>query len=340
MARAAASNDAARPGASGIAIASGLSFVGAALSLAVPFLGIPIGAGALAWLWYRRMPMLAIAVAILAGATTVIVDPVGPLYVVPWLLFAGPLSAALLKKRSIVGVLLFVTVLNAVVWIGLLTGVAALEGTSAQGFMRSISDQATKPALEQATSSGQNVEEVTRQVEAVGDTFVRMWPAILTLAAAFTALLSVGAVATIAGRLGVEVKPAPRLEQVDISPHVVWGLIVAVALIAGDKFSGGWNDQLLGVVGENLLQVVRWVLFVQGVAVFAGLYKKAGFARASRTFGYVVLGLTEVLLPLVSLTGLADVWLNIRKLPRDGHGAAGGTTDSSRSADSDSDTPH
>lgn len=340
MARADASSDVVRPGASGIAIASGLTFVGAALSLGLPFVGIPIGAGALAWLWYRRMPVLAIAVSILAGATTVIVDPAGPLYVVPWLLFAGPLTAALLRKRSTVGVLLFVTVLNAVVWIGLLTGVAALEGTSVQGFMRSISDQATKPALEQATASGQNVEEVTKQVEAVGDTFVRMWPAILTLAAAITALLSVGVVAAVAGRLGVEVKPAPRLEQFDISPHVVWGLIAAVALIAGDKFSGGWNHQVLGVVGENLLHVVRWVLFVQGVAVFAGLYKKAGFSRASRTFGYVVLGLTEVLLPLVSLTGLADVWLNIRKLPRDGHGAPGGTTDGSGSGNTGSDAPN
>lgn len=326
MARADANGDVARPTTTGIAVATGLSFVGAAVTLGVPFLGVPIAGGALAWLWYRKMPALAIAVSVLAGAATVLVDPVGPLYVVPWLLFAGPVTALLLTKRSVAGVLVLVAVLNALVWIGLLVGVAALQGTSVQGFMRTLSDEATKPAIEQAVATGENVDEVKEQIEMVGDTFVRLWPAILTLAAAITALLSVGTVAAVAGRAGVTASPVPKLERVDMSPHVVWGLIVAVALIAADKFLGGWNDQLLGVAGENLLHVVRWVLFVQGVAVFAGLYQKVGFNRLSRTLGYVVLGLTETLLPLVSLTGLVDMWLNIRKLPRDGRDSAGGTT--------------
>ncbi|MHB8705669.1 MAG: DUF2232 domain-containing protein [Coriobacteriia bacterium] len=326
MARADANGDVARPSATGISVAIGLSFVGAALSLGLPFIGVPIAGGALAWLWYRKMPALAVAVSVLAGAATVIVDPVGPLYVVPWLLFAGPVTAVLLTKRSVAGVLVLVAVLNVAVWIGLLTGVAALQGTSAQAFMRSLSNEATKPAIEQAASTGENVEEVTEQIEMVGDTFARLWPAILTLAAALTALLSVGTVAAVAERAGVSVSPVPKLEKVDIGPGVVLGLIVAVALIAVDKFLGGWNDQLLGVVGDNLLLVVRWVLFVQGVAVFAGLYHKVGFTRLSRTLGYVVLGLTETLVPLVSLTGLVDMWLNVRKLPRDGRDSAGGTT--------------
>lgn len=318
MARVDADSGVARPAPGGIVLATGLGFVGAALSLGIPFVGVPLGAGAVAWLWYRRMPLVAIATCVLAGIATMVVDPVGPLYVVPWLLFAGPLTAALLKKRSTAGVLVLVTVLNVLVWVGLLAGVAALQGTSVQGFMRSLSVNATKPALEQATATGQDVETVKEQVQVVEDTFVRLWPAILTLVAALTALLSVGVVISIAGRAGVEVASVPRLDEVDVSPHVVWGLIVAVALLAGDKFSGGWNGQLLGDVGENLLIVVRWVLFVQGVAVFAGLYRKAGFTRLSRGIGYVVLGFTEMLLPLVSLTGLADIWLNIRKLPRDG----------------------
>jgi uncharacterized protein YybS (DUF2232 family) len=63
---------------------------------------------------------------------------------------------------------------------------------------------------------------------------------------------------------------------------------------------------------------MRWVLFAQGVAVFAGLYERVKVSKAGRAFGYATLAITEAFLPLVSLTGLVDVWLNFRKLPRDG----------------------
>jgi hypothetical protein len=61
------------------------------------------------------------------------------------------------------------------------------------------------------------------------------------------------------------------------------------------------------------------VFFLQGVAVFAALYERAKIGRPARSLGYVVLGVTEMLLPLVSLTGFADVWLNLRRLPREKH---------------------
>jgi hypothetical protein len=37
-----------------------------------------------------------------------------------------------------------------------------------------------------------------------------------------------------------------------------------------------------------------------------------------RVLGFVLLAVTEALVPLVSIIGLADVWLNLRRLPRDG----------------------
>jgi hypothetical protein len=56
---------------------------------------------------------------------------------------------------------------------------------------------------------------------------------------------------------------------------------------------------------------------LQGIAVFAGVYQRVGLGRFSRSLGYMLLGVAEVLLPLVSLTGLADVWVNFRRLPRE-----------------------
>jgi uncharacterized protein YybS (DUF2232 family) len=79
------------------------------------------------------------------------------------------------------------------------------------------------------------------------------------------------------------------------------------------------------LVGENALRITQWVLFLQGIAVFAALYRKVGLGRLSRTFGFILLGVTEAFVPLVSMTGLIDMWVNVRKLPRDGQ--SGGTGD-------------
>jgi len=68
----------------------------------------------------------------------------------------------------------------------------------------------------------------------------------------------------------------------------------------------------------NLLVVARMVFLLQGIAVFAGLYRRANVSRPVRVLGFALLGATEMMIPAVSLTGLADIWLNLRRLPRDG----------------------
>lgn len=323
MARVDASSEARRVRPLGIAVATGLVCVGALLSLGAPFLGVPLAAGASAWLWYRRMPGPALLAVIAAGLLTLQVDPAGPLYVVPWLVLAGPVTALLVKKRSVMSVVVLIAVFNTVVWVALLAGVASAQQMSVQGYMRSLSEQAIQQAMDQASSAGQDSTVLADQAQLMEETFTRLWPAMIALLAALTALLSVGAVRLVGTRAGADVVPSRPLEEFDLDPKVVWGLIVAVAFIAVDKFSGGWNGQVLGTVGQNLLQVTRWVMFAQGLAVFAGLYKRAGFSRLSKAFGYTLLVFTELLLPLVSLTGLVDIWVNLRKLPRDGHGSSG-----------------
>ncbi len=172
--------------------------------------------------------------------------------------------------------------------------------------MTSLVADATQPVLKQVTGTDQVAKDTRQQIEGMGTLFLRLWPAAFVVMIFLTSILSVFAVAAVARRSGASVNGPPRLPDLDMSPHVVWGLIVGVGALAADKFLGGWNGGILGIAGENILLVARWVLFVQGVAVFAGLYRKAGFSRLSRSLGYTLLGITEMLLPLVSLTGLVD----------------------------------
>ena len=130
-------------------------------------------------------------------------------------------------------------------------------------------------------------------------------------------LVVVAIVGTIGTRRGAALRPLPSLGRIDLDPRMTIMPIVAIALLAAGRLGVPVADTLAGA-GANLLVVARWVFFLQGVAVFAGLYDRAGFSRGTRAIGYTLLGITEALVPLVSLTGLIDVWLNIRRLPRDG----------------------
>jgi hypothetical protein len=149
------------------------------------------------------------------------------------------------------------------------------------------------------------------------------WFTTYLLGAALGAMLSVYALAWTAKRAEVEVDGLPPLARLDLSFHLTWLVVVGLGLMAFARFQGSSAD-MIGVVGVNLMILARGALFIQGLAVFAGLYGKANFGRVGRTIGYVFLIITEVITPapvpigLVSATGLVDLWVNIRKLPRQG----------------------
>ncbi len=291
---------------------------GAFLSLGVPYLGVPIAAGALAWLWYHGQRAATFSVAIVSGALTYVLEPAGPLYVTALLLIAGPLVATLIQHQSVATAVLVSAALMTLVWVGLLSGVAAVEGTSVNGYIQSVVQTITQPALDAIDGDTAESRDAREQIALIESAALRLWPAVVAITSFFMTLGAVLAVAISARASRVSVKSPPDLDRLDMSPHVVWGLIVGGGLLAADIFLGGWRNGVLGAVGENLLRVTQWVLFLQGVAVFAGLYKRAGFSRLSKALGYVLLGITEAFLPLVSLTGLVDMFVNVRKLPRDG----------------------
>lgn len=303
-------------GHAGRVIAAALAaLAGAHVALAFPPVGLPLAAAALAWVYVRRGPVAAVALAVLAGSSTVARDLVGPLYVTPWLLVAGPGTAAMLKRRRFETVVLVATVVIGAVWAVMIAGAAAAQGTDVASMFRQSVQQAASQGLFGADASS---VQARQQIDELVATIVRVMPSVLAFLAGVTAVASVGAVVATMRRAGVEVPTVPPLAEFDLDPRVVWALIGALVLIAADKFSGGWHDGILAAVGENVLLTMRWVLFAQGIAVFAGLYERSRMSRAGRAFGYAALAITEAVLPLVSLTGLVDIWLNLRKLPRDG----------------------
>jgi hypothetical protein len=142
------------------------------------------------------------------------------------------------------------------------------------------------------------------------------WPSLVVTMNGFAAVLSVVGVGFVGIRSRAGTSRFPAVASIDLDPRTVVPGIIGIALLAAGRLPVGFAP-LLDAIGRNVLLVVRWVFFLQGVAIFAALYERAKYGRAARSLGYVLLGVTEMLIPLVSLTGLADVWLNFRRLPRE-----------------------
>jgi hypothetical protein len=178
--------------------------------------------------------------------------------------------------------------------------------------------------VQSAVRSGSTDPEAAAEVaDQVARGWLTLWPSLYLYVAGLAAVLAVPAVSRAGKALGREVRELPPLPELDFSLHVVWPAIAGLALLAAAAYlrqPDGWIQAL----GANLLLLVRPVLFFQGVGDFAALYRKAGVGRVTRLLGFVFLGLSELVVPSVSIVGLVDLFANLRKLPRSGEAAPTG----------------
>jgi hypothetical protein len=325
MAKAAANSDALpmRPRTTALLV---VAVVAAALSGSVlhPVLAVPVAGLALVALVYGRRGALVIPAALVAGwltgLSTYIAYPaiVVPLVGVPLtartpyvygaltvlsLLVAGPVTAGLMRRRPALETAAVVTVALSVLQVGALALLADGAGMSLQGYV--------SEAIAGMIALGGGLADAQAAVAA-------LWPSVAVALNGFSAVLLTAGVGVIAAGRGIPAFRFPAVATIDLDPLLVVPGIAGIGLLAAGRLPVGFAP-VLDVIGQNMLVVVRWVFFLQGVAVFAALYERAKIGRPARSLGYVVLGVTEMLLPLVSLTGFADVWLNLRRLPREKH---------------------
>lgn len=295
--------------------------LGAVLSVLVdPVIGLPVAAVALAGLVFGGRKAVSFVAVLLGGVIGgallygVIAPALGTavaegepylytLLLAASLMLAGPVTVALMRHRSALETIVAVTAGLTALSVAELAVYAAQAGQTVSGYM-----QATLGDL--FAQSGATEEML--------HLFADIWPGLLVGANAITALLVVIAVGFAGARVGVALRRVPPLAALDLDVRMVVLPIAAIALLAAGRIKMDIAPTL-EIVGKNLLMIARMVYFLQGVAVFAGLYERAKFSRPVRMAGFVLLGVTEAFAPAVSLTGLADMWLNLRRLPRDGH---------------------
>jgi uncharacterized protein YybS (DUF2232 family) len=141
------------------------------------------------------------------------------------------------------------------------------------------------------------------------------WPSTIVYTMGISAALSIPIVSRTGRSFGDTVSRYPGLADTDLTFHLVWPTIAGLALLAAGMTWGG-GQGLLYAIGYNVLMIVRPVLFIQGFAVFAALYRRVKAGTVWRVIGYVLLVLTELAMPSVSILGAVDLFANLRKRPR------------------------
>ncbi|MDO9107889.1 MAG: DUF2232 domain-containing protein [Coriobacteriia bacterium] len=285
---------------------------GAMLTPVFPFVGIPLCAASLGGLVYRERSMAAALVAIMATVVGGWLRP-GDMVAVG-LAVLGILSAAQRLRRA--------DVYQVGVWLGVVLGVgmagaeymtARLNGLTIREYMNEAASQATV-VLGNRAFSGMDVDAMTK-------TMIQFAPAVYVMLGFAVVVPTLYALVWSARRADAVIRPVPKLDRTDLSPHVLWPLVTAVLLMAAGRVWGG-SDGVLMIMGLNLLLVVRVALLVQGLALVAALLRAGGTGRVALVIGVVVALLVDAATWVVSMAGLLDFWINFRRLDR-GTGSEG-----------------
>jgi uncharacterized protein YybS (DUF2232 family) len=202
------------------------------------------------------------------------------------------------------------TVALATCWLLMIGAFAIFYGINPYtGFLRSL-DQGISEALELYRQSASINDETRAVLESSLNQMKTVLPLILPSVLAGIALSTIWFAMAAGGRLAVVLAgkaPWPQQHLWKLPDRLVWLPIVAalLTLLPGEQ---------LKVVSINILVVGCVVYWFQGLAVFSFLLHKWKMPRPFRAFLYVIVVFQSFGAVILFGTGLADVWLDFRKI--------------------------
>lgn len=277
-----------------------------------PFAGMPLAAFALAWFAYRfgieRSAVLALIASLpmAFSAPTFATSPLDAAFVAVALLAVGPFAVWALERYPAYAVAAGIAIACGMAFVLVPLGQETLRQSVAMW------SSVLRTTLQ--NQPGNDATAVDVALRAFAAQMRLAWPSSAAYTMGLGALLSVPVVSRAGRSFGRPANRYPALAETDLSFHLVWPTITGLALVAFGTTLGGGKGLVYGL-GYNLLMMVRPALFLQGLAVFASLYRRMKAGTVWRVIGLVLLGLTELVVPSVSVLGVVDLFANIRKLP-------------------------
>ncbi len=298
-----------------VGLLSGAVVVGGLLAPMLPFVGMPIAGAALSALVYRgrsTAAALSVGITVVAGTFLAVADAV---FLVPALAGLLIVVSSMERRDALAGVFIL-TPIFALGAVGSAALHAMLQGTTFLARTKEAADATVESISNVAGGAVANGTLYGIEVDGLADLLFRLWAVDYFVTALVSATLAVAGAGWAGTRAGASVKRLPRIDKLDLSPHVLWPFIGAFALMAAGRITGEAAG-LLSTIGLNLLLGVRLLLLAQGLGVVAAFYRRFGLGRWARGVGYILLVLADSVLPIVSVVGLIDFWANFRRLPRE-----------------------
>jgi len=290
-----------------VLVSFGLCLAGAVVAPVLPMVGFPLCALALARLAYRGRAVPAAVIAGVAVAFAALLRPSDAVLLGPGLIAVLVAAGQVRRSRALTVSILLVPALALSFAMGEFAN-AWLMGLTYREYVAQIA-VVVEPAMAGLSAAG----AVTG--EALVDSIVRFAPSGYVVLAVVTAVPTMLVIGRAGARTGTEVNRLPSLDRVDLSPHILWLPILALLGMAAGRFTGD-PEGLVATVGLNLLLVARIALFVQGLAVVSSWLRTMGVGRTGRVFAYGAAFLADSATWVVSLMGLVDFWVNLRKIDR------------------------
>ena len=295
-----------------VALLTAAAVFGAFLLAALPIVGVPLEAAALATLAYRFRESTAWLAALVAVATVALISwPTALVLVAPMIVAAGPLSARALRFRPALAVAVFI-------------GVAVFFATLASLLLDAA--QAGKPLLayidgEMATAlqglvAGAPKSSSTAGLDPVAlrSQMIMLLPGWFVLMSALTGVLGTLAIAWAGLKAGVTTRRFPKLTELQISTYALVPIIAGLLALAVARVTAGSTASVLSMIGGNLLVIGVPLLTLQGLGIVLFWLTKLHVPRWGRVAATLGAFVVEPIMPVLTLVGLMDTWFDFRRL--------------------------
>ncbi|HOT74560.1 MAG TPA: YybS family protein [Candidatus Wallbacteria bacterium] len=185
--------------------------------------------------------------------------------------------------------------------------------------------------VESLKKSGASAEQIknmeqfyVQAAEAVRGMYIYT-PLFLLGSALISALINYMAAAMVLRRLNFDVSPVPAFERWGMPWTVLWVFICGLLLInlSGGAQTGGASGYL-NLIGLNINAAFLMLFFIDGLAVVHFYLIRYSVNMAARIFLYFLIFFHPLFYMTVLFIGLADPWLDIRKLESENNINEGG----------------
>jgi len=298
-----------------VALLTVAALFGAFLLAALPLVGVPLEAAALAMLAYRFRERTAWVAVLLAIALVALVSwPTALVVVAPILIVAGPLSSRALTMRPALVVAAAIGTVVLAVTAASLALEAAATGKSLiaylDGEITAALDALVKGAAAGGNATGLDPVQLRSQM-------LMLLPGWFIVVSALCGVFGTASIAWAGLRAGVATHRLTRLAELQVSTYALVPIIAGLLGLALGRFTAGTAGVVMTVIGGNLLVIGIPLLTAQGLGILLFWLDRLSMPRWSRVAATVGALVIEPILPIMTLAGLMDTWLNFRRLPRD-----------------------